>query len=240
MLLECRSYRRRPMEALEQFATAVSVHANEVRLDLATLWIAKCAHSELDVDAACVQLDELANECPTRTFDGLRSFLFQTGAFSGNTSDYGDPENSYLDSVLARRMGIPITLSVLMIEVGRRLGVAVRGVGMPGHFLVEDSTRADRWCDPFHGGVLHDLEGCRALFARVHGDATAFTPTLLAPVSSHAILSRILTNLEHGRAGADPAQLAWMCELHLSLPNLNAADRRHVEVLRRSVRARWN
>jgi regulator of sirC expression with transglutaminase-like and TPR domain len=228
------------MEAVERFAAEVSVHATEVRLDIAALCIAACAHPELDVDASCVHLDELARACPVASFDGLRSFLFDAAGFTGNAHDYGDPENSYLDSVLARRTGIPISLSVLMIEVGRRIDVPVRGVGMPGHFLVEDGARDGTWCDPFHGGVLHDLDGCRELFGRVHGDVSLFSPTVLAPVGSHAILSRILTNLERGRAGIDPTQLAWMCELHASLPNLSAPDRNRIELLRRSVRARWN
>ena len=123
----------------------------------------------------CARLDELARRCPTPTFDGMRAYLFQTLGFRGNTRDYGDPENSFLDSVLERRVGIPISLAVVMMEVGRRIGAPVHGVGMPGHFLVMDAAREGVWCDPFHGGALYDLDGCRRLFARVHGNARGFS-----------------------------------------------------------------
>ena len=91
------------------------------------------------------RLDELAAEC--RAADARRrscSSLFATGRFTGNAVDYYDPRNSYLDQVLARGLGIPITLSVLAIEVGRRVGVPLVGVGMPGHFLVRDQVDPDR------------------------------------------------------------------------------------------------
>ncbi len=71
----------------------------------------------------------------------MRTYLFESLGFRGNTRDYGDPENSFLDSVLKRRVGIPITLALVMMEVGRRVGAPVHGVGMPGHFLVMDASR---------------------------------------------------------------------------------------------------
>ena len=156
--------------------------------------------------------------CPTTTFDGLRAHLFEHEGFPGNIDHYADPENSFLDSVIERRRGIPITLSVLMIAIGRRLGVDVRGVGMPGHFLVLDGARGDVWCDPFHGGALLDADGCRRRFELVYGGALAFQPAFLAPTPAPAIVARMLANLERSELATDPVQRAWMCELHLAIP----------------------
>ncbi len=227
--------------ARQRFATAVGVAAPDVPLDVAAFCIAAQAHPGIDIDAWCTRLDEIAAECSVPTFEGVRAHLFERARFSGNTTDYSDPENSFLDSVITRRAGIPITLSVLMMEVGRRLGVAVRGVGMPGHFLVRAGDNEDGlWCDPFHGGVCYDLGGCRRLFARLHGSARGFQPEFVEASSSHQILARILANLEHGRLAKDPLQLEWMCAMHLALPAVPASERARLAQATRSVHARWN
>jgi regulator of sirC expression with transglutaminase-like and TPR domain len=221
----------------ERFAAAV---AGEVQLDVAAFSIAACAHPALDVDAACEQLDLIAGACPSASFAALHTYCFETLKLSGNRYDYGDPENSFLDSVLERRRGIPITLAVAMMEIGRRIGVGVFGVGMPGHFLARDARRDEEWCDPFNGGALYDADDCRALFARVHRSADAFSIEMLQPTPPRAIVARMLMNLEHGRLASDPTQLAWMCDLHLSLPGLAESEQRRLTELRQSVRARWN
>ena len=228
------------MDATERFAAAVAAPAAELRLDVAAFALAAHAHPGLDVDAACDDLDAFAARCPQPTFDGLRSYLFDGLGFRGNRRDYGDPENSFLDSVVERRLGIPITLSVLMMEIGRRIGVPVHGVGMPGHFLVLDAARDGMWCDPFHSGALYDSEGCRRLFARVHGNARGFSRALLVPTDARSIVERMLANLEGGRLAADPVALGWLCDLHLSLPDLPPEQRDRISAARRSVRAQWN
>lgn len=228
------------MDATERFAAEMAAPAAEMRLDVAVFALAAHAHRDLDIDAACAGLDALARRCSHPTFDGLRAYLFDELGFQGNRRDYGDPENSFLDAVIERRVGIPITLSVLMMEVGRRIGVTVHGVGMPGHFLVMDGTRDGVWCDPFHGGALYDSEGCRRLFAQVHGNARGFSRALLAPTDSRAIVSRMLANLEGSRLAADPVALAWLCDLHLLLPDLTADQRDRISAARRAVQARWN
>jgi regulator of sirC expression with transglutaminase-like and TPR domain len=228
------------MDATERFAAAVAARAGEMRLDVAAFCLAAHAHPKLDVDAACARLDELASRCPTPTFDGVRAYLFQTLGFRGNARDYGDPENSFLDAVLERRLGIPITLAVVMMEVGRRIGVPVHGVGMPGHFLVMDGANEGVWCDPFHDGAVYDIEGCRRLFARIHGNARGFSRALLSPTDPHAIVARMLANLESGRLASDPVALGWLCELHLSLPDVPAQQRERILAAQRGARARWN
>src|SRR3954469_11631289 len=152
------------MHTGDRFAEAVAGPVAETRLDVAAFCIAASAHPGFDVDEGCARLDEIAQACPNATFDGLSAYLFETLGFRGNEDDYGDPENSFLDSVIERRTGIPITLAVVMMEVGRRLGVEVHGIGMPGHFLVQDARRDDEWCDPFRRGARYDLDGCRTMF----------------------------------------------------------------------------
>src|SRR3954463_9157888 len=110
------------MDAVARFTAAVAAASadaqpREMRLDVAAFCIAQCAHPDLNVDDACVRLDLLAADCDEPTFDGVRRFLFGEKEFVGNVNDYADPENSFLDAVLDRRTGIPITLSVLMLEV---------------------------------------------------------------------------------------------------------------------------
>ncbi len=228
------------MDATERFAAAVATPAAEMRLDVAAFCLAAHAHPTIDVDEQCARLDRLAVRCPTPTFDGMRAYLFESLGFRGDTRDYGDPENSFLDSVVERRVGIPISLAVVMMEIGRRIGAPVHGVGMPGHFLVMDASRDDVWCDPFHGGALYDLEGCRKLFARVHGNARGFSRAMVAPTDPHVIVARMLANLEGGRLSADPLAMGWLCDLHMSLPDLPSGQRERLSMTLRAVRARWN
>jgi hypothetical protein len=208
------------MEPRERFVDAVSRAGAEVPLDVAALCIAAQAHPGLDIDAALADLDALAARCPDATFEAVRFHLFEREGFVGNLDQYADPENSFLDSVLERRRGIPISLSVLMIAVGRRLGIDVQGVGMPGHFLVLDSARGYVWCDPFHGGAVLDADGCRKQFELVYGGALSFQPAFLAPTPAPAIVARMLANLERSELAADPVQRAWMCDLHLTIPGI--------------------
>ena len=199
------------MEPSERFVEAVNRVPAAVPLDVAALCIAARAHPGLDVDAGLAQIDALAARCPDATFEGLREHLFEREGFAGNLDHYADPENSFLDSVLERRLGIPISLSVLMIVTGRRLGVDAQGVGMPGHFLVLDVARGDVWCDPFHGGALLDVDGCRRQFELVYGGALVFQPAFLAPTPAPAIVARMLANLERSDLATDPVQRAGGC-----------------------------
>ncbi|MDQ1468212.1 MAG: hypothetical protein QOH10_2627 [Actinomycetota bacterium] len=213
------------MDPRERFVAAVNLPAAELPLDVAALCIAAHAHPGLDIDAWCSRLDDLAARSEAADFDALAVHLFERECFAGNIEDYEDPENSFLDSVIDRRVGIPITLSVLMISVGRRLGIDVQGVGMPGHFLVLDGERGDVWCDPFHGGARLDAVGCRRRFDLLYGGALPFQAAFLAPTPPTAIVARMLANLERGKLATDPVQRAWMCGLHLDIPGITAEER---------------
>ncbi len=211
------------MDASERFVELVNRTDAEIPLDEAALAIAAHAHPSLVPEVWTGRLDELAAHAPA-DFDGLAHHLFVDCGFAGNTVDYGDPENSFLDAVIERRLGLPITLTLLMMEVGRRVGVGVRGAGMPGHFLA-GATDGERYCDPFHNGALLDAVGCAALYERVGGVAGSFSPAFLAPVSTQAILTRMLANLRATLLEREPASAAWAVRLRLLMPDCTPTER---------------
>ena len=134
--------------------------ATATPLDEAALALATVLRPAVDVDEAITALDALAGDCPSPTFEGVRRHLFGTLGFAGDPAGPDDPRNSFLDLVLARRVGLPILLATVMIEVGRRVGVPVLGVNMPMHFLVRDGERVDAFLDPVSGGCSTST-GCR-------------------------------------------------------------------------------
>ena len=210
------------MDATDQFAELLARPDAEIALDEAALLIAAHAHPELDLGARLGQLDALAAKVMGMSARELATELFVVEGFAGNASDYADPRNSYLDDVLDRRLGIPITLSIVMIEVGRRCGLQLHGVGMPGHFLVGGG--AGEWFDPFTAGACLDLAGCAELFARVHAGAQ-FRPQFLMPTDPHAIVERMLANLQHTLMRRDPAAVVWVTRLRLRVPGITLSRR---------------
>jgi regulator of sirC expression with transglutaminase-like and TPR domain len=209
--------------ARARFAALVARPDEEIPLDEAAMLIAAHARPELDVAAELGRIDDLAAGCKEPTLDGLTHHLFDELGFQGNTEHYQDPDNSYLDQVLRRRLGIPITLSVLTMEVGRRLGVVLDGIGMPGHFLVRHRGEPATFLDPFGGGRRLDVAGCRALFTSLGG--TGWDESYLAPVGARAILTRMLLNLQGLFLPADLRSAAWVLELRLTIPGLAVAER---------------
>jgi len=206
-----------------RFAELVARPDDELPLDEAALLIAAQARPGLDVPAELGRLDELAAGCKEPTLDGLTAHLFDELGFRGNAEHYQDPDNSYLDQVMTRRLGIPISLSVLTMEVGRRLGVGIDGVGMPGHFLVRHRADPGVFLDPFGGGRRLDAAGCRAIFATLGGEGWA--DGYLAPTGARAILGRMLLNLQGLFLPADLKQASWVLQLRLTVPGLAVADR---------------
>lgn len=217
-----------PVTPTEQFRALVEGGRDDPPLDVGCLLIA--AHARPASDAGTVLgdglalLDDLARTCPGPTLDDLRAHLFSRLGFRGNREHYDDPRNSLLDHVLIHRIGIPITLSVVVIEVGRRLGLDLAGVGMPGHFLVGVSP--ERFVDAFDGGRLLDPAGCRERFAELAGPGAPWSDELLAPVSSRAVLARVLANLRQLFAAAqDLNGLDWVLELRLGIPGVSSRER---------------
>jgi len=223
------------VEALDRFATLVQGPESAIPLDEAALWIAALDHP-VDVGAELGALDALADDLAADDAASLAHALFVERGFTGNVVDYGDPRNSYLDEVLRRRLGIPITLSVLMIEVGRRRGIGLAGVGMPGHFLVGSD---DGFVDPFHAGAVLDAAGARRLFERSHPGAP-FAEHYLDPVGSRAVLSRMLANLVGTFLTRAPMRAIGVIRMRLEIPDLPPAERRQAEDTLARLRARLN
>jgi regulator of sirC expression with transglutaminase-like and TPR domain len=208
---------------MAHFADLVGRPDDDIPLDEAALLIAYHARPGLDIGAELARLDDLAASCRPPTFDGLVRRLFDDLGFRGNAEHYQDPDNSYLDQVLRRRLGIPISLSVLTMEIGRRLGVPLDGVGMPGHFLVRHRAEPDVFLDPFGGGRRLDAAGCQTIFSTLGG--MGWDEAYLAPVGARAILSRMLLNLQGLFLPADLRSAAWVLQLRLAIPGLAVPDR---------------
>lgn len=209
-----------PIRAFTQILADADGPGGPVALDSAAACIAAAARGEerFEPDSGVEALDALAAECPAVDFATLARWLFVTEAFAGNREDYTDPRNSYLPDVLDRRLGIPITLTLVMMEVGRRRGIGVLPIGMPGHFLAGDALDPERFCDPFHGGVLLDRAGCERRFVELHGPAVAFRVEMLAPVTHAMLLDRMLANLQHRAFSERHRDLAWLTRLRLAIP----------------------
>ena len=201
------------MSALRRFAAAVQRPDGAIALDEAALLIGAW-DVEVDVDGDRRALDDLAARtagpatssarCRGRAPGRSPGTLFAELGFRGNTGDYYDPRNSFLHEVLARRTGIPITLSVLYMEVARRLGVDAVGIGLPGHFLVRvDEAPRPLIIDPFHAGAELDAAAIETLLRQALGPEARLEPSMLAPVTAPRILTRVLLNLAgiYGRSG---------------------------------------
>lgn len=202
------------------------VQRPEVPLDEGALLIAAHGNPGLDVDAQLARLDELAATVAQADADGICAMLFGDLGLRGDDRTYDDPRNSYLDQVLDRRLGIPISLSVLLIEVGRRRGVPLEGVGMPGHFLVRDPTAPGLLIDAFGGGRRLDHQACEQLLRRTMRRPVLLEQTMLDTVTPRAILARMLANLHNSfTRRADRQGLVWVTRLRAATPGLPSGNR---------------
>jgi len=212
-----------------EFAELVARPESEIDLDRAAFLIAAHARAGLELETEVGVIDALAEGCDGTDVDALRAHLFDRLGFRGNHDDYYDPANSYLDRVIVSRRGIPITLSVLTMEVGGRLGLDLVGVGLPGHFLVGSATDPDLFIDPFSGGRLLDRAGVQDLFRTLHGPEMPFSSSMLAPVGAHALLTRMLNNLLGiFAARRDIRGRLWALELRAVVPGASVDDRAEV------------
>jgi regulator of sirC expression with transglutaminase-like and TPR domain len=191
-----------------RLAFAHLVRQPEAAIDLAaaTLLIAKEEYPDLEVAEYLSRLADMAADVrrragagqdPQRLIPELGDYLFRQLGFRGNSDHYYDPKNSFLNEVLDRRLGIPITLSTVYLDVGRRVGLNVHGVGMPGHFLVKCVARSEEIViDPFGGGDIVGPSDCQRILDRLFEGKVRFDPTMLAAVGTRQILTRTLTNLK--------------------------------------------
>lgn len=194
---------------LEKFADIVSTPDEKISLVEAALLIACNEYPELDVSDYLQRFNHMTDELHERVIGcrstedivlALNEYLFDELAFTGNLSNFNDPKNSFLNDVLDRKLGIPISLSVIYIELGRRIGLSVSGVSFPGHFLVKISmTEGELVIDPFSKGVsLGEKELEERLEQISKSQKGNWTLSeMLKPASNKQILSRMLRNLKN-------------------------------------------
>jgi regulator of sirC expression with transglutaminase-like and TPR domain len=194
------------MDPLMALSSLLERGDDEIELGRAALLLASLEYPGLDLDRYLGLLDGLARQvaegiaglhAPAAVVTAIADVLHGQQGFTGNADDYYDPRNSYLNDVLERRTGIPISLSAIYLEVGRRLGVPLEGVGMPGHFLVRyRDPLAPVLLDPFEGGAIVSEAECAARLTHLYGQPVSVTPSMLAPIGTRPILYRMLTNLK--------------------------------------------
>jgi regulator of sirC expression with transglutaminase-like and TPR domain len=188
------------------FQELVTLPEGAVPLAESALLMACEEYPQLEIAPYLDRLDEIADfvrpklradASPLDTIEALNDVLFGVVGFRGNTENYDDPRNSFFNDVLERRVGIPITLSAVYLEVARRISFPMSGVGMPGHFLVKYSNRTDEFfLDPYNGGQILSREDCARRFAEMFGDEQQFSERMLATSSPRQMLFRMLNNLK--------------------------------------------
>ncbi len=217
----------------------------------AALLIARIAYPDMDESFYLAQIETMAVRLKARIAGStdirlaageMTRLLFEEEGFRGNNKDYYDPDNSFLNCVLDRRTGIPITLSLLLMEVGRRAGLTVRGIGMPGHFIAGLYGEEGRiLIDAFYRGAILDEDECRRRIAHHYGGWDVLSANILDPVRPKEMLARLLRNLKgiYRRTGDDMRLfqvLEWIISLNpetaveykergLLYENLGAFDR---------------
>jgi regulator of sirC expression with transglutaminase-like and TPR domain len=227
---------------LEPFARAVAGEDARIDLAQACLMIAQDAYPRLDVERYLGEIERMALRLRAslpaaggaeESIVALNRLLFEDLGYWGNTEDYYDPRNSYLNEVIDRKTGIPITLSILYMELGRRIGLPLEGISFPGHFLVRLRLRGGTLVlDPFAGGLPQSEAELRARLQRVvppgagEGVPVADLPLeqFLEPATKRQILSRLLRNLKsiHREAGSPERMLQVLNRMLLVAPEAHA------------------
>jgi len=188
------------------FAAYMKRREDRIDLALAALLIAAEEYPRLVVEDYIERIDLMAaglaveidlEASPAKIAGTISAFLTDEQGFDGDREDYYGPRNSYLNEVMDRRRGLPITLSIVYIEVARRVGVELLPVSMPGHFLVK-MLRDDLelFLDPLNGGDVIDVDGCQRLFQSVQGAGPAFRESMLGAATGRQVISRLLQNLK--------------------------------------------
>lgn len=191
----------------EELNLLLNQRGQEFDLARGALILAQDEYPALDPKPYLDQMDALARRVaeristgrdPIATIAALNGVLFEEEDFKGNSEEYYDPRNSFLNEVLDRRLGIPITLSILYLEVARRAHIPMAGIGLPGHFIVGlISPGRTLYVDPFHQGQLMTVKECAQRVAKIFDGQMPFLPEHLEPVDAPGILFRLLTNLKN-------------------------------------------
>lgn len=195
-------------DIIQAFAGFVRQEIEDEHIDLlrAALTFARIDNPQLDIEHYARRVDELAKRVANKTPDAddpprmiaaLNEVLFQEEVFRGNTVDYYDPRNSFLQNVLDRQMGIPISLALVYMEVAQRVGFPLFGVGMPGHFLLKhyDVDGRSMLIDVFERGSIVTEEDCRQKLKSIYSGQLTLQPEFLLPITRRQMLTRMLNNL---------------------------------------------
>jgi regulator of sirC expression with transglutaminase-like and TPR domain len=205
----------------------------DAEIDLARTALIVAAENDptLDVDEEMARLDRWAQELARRIDPAwnnlqrlarLRTFMYEELGFKGDVRGYYSPANSLLHSVMSRRLGIPLTLSIVFMEIGWRIGVPFEGVGFPGHFLVRlTGEPGDLLLDPYdHGTSVHE-EDCRRMIELTTGGMVPYDPSMIRSLGKRAMIARLLFNLKVAclKAHDDPGALSAIERLLLLHPD---------------------
>jgi regulator of sirC expression with transglutaminase-like and TPR domain len=196
-----------PAELVEMFSVFVSPAIDDEKIDLirASLVIARTEYPTLDIEEYAGRVESLARRVAAEASDldratlaSLNHVLFQELKLRGNRDDYYDPRNSFLNDVLDRGLGIPITLSILYMEIARRVGFPLSGVGMPGHFLLKHYGHEGQelLIDCFNGGDILSRQDCQSRLDEIYSGEMTLRAEFLHPISRRQILTRMLNNLK--------------------------------------------
>ncbi len=237
-----------PTSPAARLAELVSRPESEIDLAAGALLIAAEEYPQLQVAPYLRRLDLLAERvkdrlagetAPTVVLEELCRVLFEEEGFQGNADAYHDPRNSFLNDVLDRRLGIPITLGIVTLEVGWRVGLPLAGVNFPGHFLVRFEGELVRLLvDPFDGGRIRWEDEGQALLDKVYGGMVRMRPEFLESAGRSDILARVLTNLKgiYLNAGDDTRALAAVDRILVIRPGATVELRDRGLLLARSGR----
>ena len=173
----------------------------------AALYIALEEYPDLEIQTYLQRLDTMAQEVfqqlplepyPLKILQAINHYLFETLGFQGNEQDYYDPRNSFLNEVLERRKGIPITLSLVYLEIAGRIGFPMTGINFPGHFLIRPEQEGmELWVDPFHRGEILFPEDCKSRLESIYQQPVALRAEFFEAIAPQQFLVRMLNNLKH-------------------------------------------
>ena len=190
----------------KNFSEEVNQADEQINLARASLYFAQTVYDNLDINQYLNRLDIMAAEVkqilpsaayPLRIIKAINKYLFTDLGFRGNQNNYYDPQNSYLNQVIERQIGIPITLSIIYLEIAKRINFPMVGIGMPGHFIIRpDFEEAGIFVDAFHQGEILFAEDCVERLEKLYQQKIELQSKFLEPVSNKQILGRMLTNLK--------------------------------------------
>jgi regulator of sirC expression with transglutaminase-like and TPR domain len=197
-----------PAELVETFSVFVSPDLEDEKIDLirGALVIARTEYPHLEIEEYAGRVETMARRAaalapgqdPHRILAALNEVVFEQANLRGNRENYYDPRNSFLNDVLDRGLGIPITLSIIYMEVAKRVGFPLSGVGMPGHFLLKHHGEdgQERLIDCFNRGDILSRQDCQSRLDEIYSGEMKLRPEFLHPISRRQILTRMLNNLK--------------------------------------------